>query len=145
WAPWMDTAESYELVENVLRKPVYERKIKKDDLGAALNLTFLERQALSIRTIAPADLTPEEFAERRKGRRRGKQGEEKERSRRRAGIKSRTAKRATTLAHLKPWKKLNMSRPTWYRKRAKVRQGRETEVSSHKLLGGDTSVSLCIC
>src|SRR5262249_36765413 len=48
WAPWMDTAQSYELVENVLRKPVYERKIKKDDLGAALNLTFLERQALSI-------------------------------------------------------------------------------------------------
>src|SRR5262249_47590892 len=56
WAPWMDTAQSYELVEAVLRKPPYLRKIKKWDLGQKLNLTFLERQALGIRTIDPADL-----------------------------------------------------------------------------------------
>src|SRR5262249_3373621 len=130
---WMDTAESYELIENVLRKPPYLRKIKKEDLGQRLNLTFLERQALGIRTIAPADLTPEEFEEKRKERRRAKQREQKARARRKAGVKPRIVNQATSLAHLKPWKKLNVSRATWFRKRAKVRLGCETEVSSHKL------------
>jgi hypothetical protein len=44
WAPWMYTAESYELVESILRKPEYLRKIKAADLGAKLNLTWEERQ-----------------------------------------------------------------------------------------------------
>ena len=121
WAPWMDTAESYELVENVLRKPAHLRKIKKGDLGERLNLTFLERQALGIRTIAPADLTPEEFTERRKELRGLKRRERRARARRKAGAPSRAVYRATSLSHLKPWEKLNMSRPTWYRKRARVR------------------------
>jgi hypothetical protein len=54
WAPWMDTAESYELVENVLRKPEYLRKLKAADLGARLNLTWKERETLAIRTIQVA-------------------------------------------------------------------------------------------
>src|SRR5262245_5719940 len=114
WAPWMDTAEAYELVENVLRKRAYERKIKKDELGAALNLTFLERQALVIRTIAPADLTPEEFEEKRKDRRRAKQREQKMRARRKTGVKSRVAYRATSLVHQKPWQRDGISERTWY-------------------------------
>ena len=43
----MDTAESYELVENVLRKPEYLRKLKAADLGARLNLTWKERETLA--------------------------------------------------------------------------------------------------
>jgi hypothetical protein len=95
WAPWMDTAESYELVENVLRKPEYLRKLKAADLGARLNLTWKERETLAIRTIAPADLTPEEFEEKRKERRREKERAKKQRQRRKAGIKSRITARAT--------------------------------------------------
>ena len=146
WAPWMDTAESYELVENVLRKPPYERKIKKDDLGERLNLTFLERQALGIRTIAPADLTPEEFEEKRREQRRAKRREQKERARRKAGVKSRIVKRATSLAHLKPWEKLKMSRATWFRKRARGETARETNAGVYKLLDKvETQESHSVC
>ena len=61
WAPWMSTEESYELVEHVLRKPEYLRKIKAAQLGEKLGLTHREREALGIRTIRPGDLTPEQF------------------------------------------------------------------------------------
>src|SRR5262249_8460186 len=107
-APWMDTAQSYELVENVLRKSECVRKIKKWALGQKLTLTFLERQALCIRTIAPADLTPEEFAEKRREMRRIKRREQKARARRKAGARSRINYRTTSLTHRKPWKKANM-------------------------------------
>lgn len=133
-APWIDTETAYELIENVLAKPPYLRKIKKEDLGQRLNLTFLERQALGIRTIAPADLTTEEFAERRKERRRAKRREQKERARRRAGIKSRITKRATSNEHLKPWARMNMSRATWYRRRARSETARETAAGANVLL-----------
>jgi hypothetical protein len=33
WAPWMDAAASYELVEAVLRRPDYLGKLKADQLG----------------------------------------------------------------------------------------------------------------
>jgi hypothetical protein len=130
WAPWMDTAESYRLVESVLRKPEYMRKVKAADLGARLNLTWEERQTLAIRTIAPADLTPEEFEERRKERRREKERDRKRRKRRNAGIKS----RATSIARLKPWERLGISRRTWYRRRGTV-DG--TSLSAHKLFNSN--------
>ena len=113
WAPWMDSEESYELVETVLRKPDYLRGVRADQLGKKLNLTYDERKRLGIRTISPADLSPEEFAERRKTARRANGRTQKERSRRRAGVKS----RATSLSRLKPWAALGLSRATWYRKR----------------------------
>jgi hypothetical protein len=127
WAPWMETAESYGLVENILRKPEYLRKVKAADLGERLNLTYLERQKLAIRTIAPADLTPEEFLEKRKEQRRQKARDRQARRRRKAGGKSRTA----SLAHLKPWERLGISRRTWYRRRG---TGGGTSSSHHKLL-----------
>src|SRR5215475_8385040 len=113
WAPWMDSEESYELVETVLRKPDYLRGVRADQLGKKLNLTYDERKRLGIRTISPADLSPEEFAERRKTARRANGRTQKERSRRRAGVKS----RATSLSRLKPWAAIGLSRATWYRKR----------------------------
>jgi hypothetical protein len=127
WAPWMYTAESYELVESILRKPEYLRKIKAADLGAKLNLTWEERQSLVIRTIAPADLTPDEFEERRKERRREKARARQARQRHKAGAKS----RISSLARLKPWERLGISRRTWYRRRG---TDGGTSPSRHKLL-----------
>jgi hypothetical protein len=138
WAPWMDTAESYELVENILRKPEYQRKLKPRDLGERLNLTWAERQELAIRTIHPADLTPEEFEEKRGERRRERARARQARRRRRAGARSRITDRVTSLTHLKPWKALNMSRATWYRRR-RGETACETTASRNKLL--DSSVT----
>jgi hypothetical protein len=132
WASWMSTKESYELVDHVLRKPDYLRKIKKDQLGEKLNLTYQERQALGIRTIAPADLTPEEFEERRKERRREKDRERKRHRRCKAGVKSRTVYLATSLAQLKPWEREGISRRTWERRRTRGAP-RVASVSANKL------------
>jgi hypothetical protein len=132
WAPWMDSAAAYELVEAVLRKPDHLRKLKADQLGEKLNLTYEERRALGVRTIAPADLSPDEFADRRRDARRAKDRASKERSRRKAGTKSRLTYLATSLARLKPWAALGISRRTWERRRASA--AGVASVSAHKLL-----------
>ena len=118
WAPWMSTEESYELVEHVLRKPEYLRKIKAAPLGEKLGLTYREREALGIRTIRPGDLTPEQFQEKRREKRREKDRARKLRRRRRTGAKSRVVYRATSLSRQKPWERLGISRRTWERRRA---------------------------
>jgi hypothetical protein len=135
WAPWMGAQESFHLIAAVQRKPDYLRKITAADLGAKLNLTWNERQKLSIRTISAVGLT-QEFAERRKERRREKARDRKARQRRKAGAKSRIAYRSTALAHLKPWERQGISRATWYRRRETVRK---TSASRNKLL--DSSVT----
>ena len=101
WAPWMDSQEFCQLIESVRRKPEYFRKRKADQLGEEINLTYDERQRLRIRTIAPADLTPAEFSEKRRERRREKQRENQRKRRRKAGVKSRTVYLATSLTKLK--------------------------------------------
>jgi hypothetical protein len=131
WAPWIDTAEAYELVEAVLRKPEYLKKIKADDLGKLINLTYAERKKLGIRTIAPADLSPEEFEARRKERRRENDRARKTHKRRQAGVRSRTTYRATALRKLRPWERLGISERTWYRRGG---SGGGRGVSANKLL-----------
>ena len=101
WAPWMDSQEFCQLIDSVRRKPEYFRKRKADQLGEEINLTYDERQRLRIRTIAPADLTPAEFSEKRRERRREKQRENQRKRRRKAGVKSRTVYLATSLTKLK--------------------------------------------
>src|SRR5215467_925030 len=117
WAPWMDTAASHALVEAVLRKPHYLSKITAAELGNRLNLTWKEREKLAIRTIAPANLTQNEFDEKRGEQRKARARARQSRKRRKTGVKSRTAYRTTSLAHLRPWEKLGISRRTWYRRR----------------------------
>jgi hypothetical protein len=119
WTPWMSTADAYTLIENVLRKPEYLRKIKAADLGQRLNLTYRDRERLGVWTIAPVDLTPEQLDQRRKERRRAKDRERKQRRRRKAGAKSRIVYLSTSLSRLKPWVKLGISRRTWERRRAR--------------------------
>jgi hypothetical protein len=139
WAAWMSTNESYELVEHVLRKPRYLRKIKAAQLGDRLSLTYREREALGIRTIRPGDLTPEQFEERRKEKRKAKKRALKERARRKAGVKSRIVYLATSLSRQKPWQREGISRRTWERRRA--RDASVASAASHKLLvSGETDL-----
>ena len=116
---WLSTEESYELVEHVLRKPEYLRKIKAAQLGEKLGLTHREREALGIRTIRPGDLTPEQFQKKRREKRREKDRARKLRRRRRTGAKSRVVYRATSLTRQKPWERFGISRRTWERRRGK--------------------------
>ena len=134
WAPWMDSQEFCQLVDSVQRKPEYLRKIKADQLGQEINLTYDERQQLRIRTIAPADLTPAEFAERRRERRREKQRENQRKRRRKAGVKSRTVYLATSQTKLKPWAAFGISRSTWERRRE-----RDASLKANKLLDSEVT------
>lgn len=139
WAPWMSASEAQELIDQVNRTPDYMRKPKKRILGERMSLTDLERTALGIRTIAPIDMTDEQLKERRKA----KDAERKWRKRRAARMKERNAWLANCKSRLKPWKKAGISRPTWYRRQAKlVRQVSETGVSAIKItIGEDRLVS----
>lgn len=139
WAPWMDSRESFDLVENVLRKPHYLRKIDAAELGNRLNLIWKEREKLAIRTIAPVDLNSDEFAQKRKDCRREKARVRQSRRRRKAGTKSRISYLATSLTKQQPWRAQGISRATWYRRRE---TSRETSVSRNKLLdSGMTDLS----
>jgi hypothetical protein len=118
WADWMDTAQSYELIENIMQKPEYLRWPSNEQLGQMLNLTYADRLRLGVKMIAPADLTPEEFAQKRKERRRELERERQRQRRLKNGAKPRSiVQLATSDAHLKPWLKEGISRRTWYRKR----------------------------
>lgn len=130
WAPWMDKEEATQMIDDVNRTPIYERKTKARELGDRLRLTDYERKTLAIVTIRPFDVTDDELLKRRKA----KDAERKWRKRREAQKKPRDAWLAThQISRQQPWKKRGISRATWYRRRAKpVRQVRETGVSAIK-------------
>jgi hypothetical protein len=133
WAPWMDKAEAEQLIDDVNRTPIYLRKPSARDLGNRMNLTDEKRQKLAIVTIKPADMTDEQLLERRKA----KDAARKWRKRRAAKMKPREAWLANCKSRTKPWIKRRMSRATWYREQAKLRQVRETCVSAIKFTNGE--------
>jgi hypothetical protein len=139
WAPWMDKTEAEQLIDDVNRTPIFLRKPSARVLGERLRLTDRERQELAIVTIRPCDLTDEQLLERRKA----KDADRKWRKRRAAKMKPPEAWLANCKSRTKPWIKRRMSRATWYREQAKLRQIHETGVSAIKLTNGeDRLVSL---
>jgi hypothetical protein len=131
WVKWMAQTEAEQLMDDITRTPIYLRKPSARLLGDRLGLTDRERQELAIVTIRPHDMTDEQLGQRRKA----KDAERKWRKRRAAKIKPREAWLANCKGRLKPWVKLGMSRASWYRKQAKLRQLRETSVSAVKFKG----------
>ena len=131
WAPWMDTDEALQLIDEINGTPDYLRKPRARLLGEKLGLKNHERQALGIRTIAPIDMTDEQMAEQRRAMKRARKL-----SRRRAkGSMPREAYLANSLARKRPWEIEGISRATWYRRR-------ETGMAPIKLTNnGDTLVS----
>jgi hypothetical protein len=118
WAPWMDARETEELIDRINQTPDYLRKPKKRVLGEKMRLTDMEREALAIRTIAPIDVTDEQLQDRRKA----KDNARKWRKRRAAMMTERDAWLATSLSRTQPWKRQNISRSTWERRRKAARQ-----------------------
>lgn len=106
WAPWMDTDEALQLIEEINRTPDYLRKPKARLLGEKMRLLNHERQALGIRTIAPIDVTDEQMAEQRKARKRARQL----RRRKAKGSKPREVYLTNSLTRQKPWESEGISR-----------------------------------
>jgi len=123
WAPWMSAGEASEVTDNINRTPDYQRKRTKYQQGQIWNLTWEQRKEWGIRTVAPADLTPEEFEQTRKERKAWMQL----RRRLAAGRRTRAQYRdsfANALTRTQPWKAEGKSRAQWYR-RAKHRDARQ--------------------
>jgi hypothetical protein len=123
WAPWMDAVEAEQLMHEINRLPPYLRKPKARDVGQRLRLTYEQRKAWGIRTIAPCDMTEEELAERRKARKQYLRWLR----RRNAGS---TQTRAEYLASFaksqnkqQPWEQEGISRSQWFARRAKTGPG----------------------
>ena len=117
WAPWMEAAEAYFLLQRIETMPPALRHRTAQDLGQRLNLTNSERDRLRLWTIAAVDVDPHEA---RKTRRRKRQRRYRECKRREAGIRSRAAYLAASLSTQKPWAAEGIHRRTWERRRRKA-------------------------
>ncbi len=113
WAPWMAPDEATALIDDInLLAPRY-RKPTARQLGERLQLTYDERKALGIHTIAPCDMSDDELQKCRKARRAYLQWKRRQAK----GSKTRAEYLGGSLARLQPWKAEGISRRTWYRRR----------------------------
>jgi hypothetical protein len=117
-APWFVGEERDRLVEAVMENPL---RWRADTLGRMLGLTTADRAILKIRTIGPIDTTAAE----RKESRRLKNIDRKRAIRRAAGKIPRDHSRKSIRARA-PWKAQGISERTWFRRRARQRDGSAT-------------------
>jgi hypothetical protein len=101
WAPWMPADEVDSLLASIACKP---RRFKAATLGKIIGLTYADRKALRITTIAATDMPDTKVLER-------------ERSKRRRAGKGAKAREASD-ARAKPWESLGISRRSFYRHKA---------------------------
>jgi hypothetical protein len=149
-APWMGHDEAEQLIDQINRTPIRERKPTGRKIGQRLRVTNEERELWKLWTIAPCDMTGEQLKEHRKAKKRAR--DRARNRRRRQGLQRRKVYlAANSLSRTKPWEADGISRPTWYRRRGNGREtslspiarGRETSLSPTKasLRLSDTPVS----
>ena len=105
----MSPAEARQIIDEAQST---SRCRKADSLAAWLGITYVERQALHIRTIGSVNVKKRGRTELRKRSKRMAQ-ESRRRSR---GVQARVQYENSSLSASRPWEKLNMSRRTWYRR-----------------------------
>lgn len=125
-----------------MARPELENKIA---LGCRIMLTATEREALSIGTIRPCDLTPAQFELARTEKRRVRNRALQTAKRRKAGAAPREHYLAQSRSRTRPWETEGISRATYYRKLARERaRPRETGPSPTKLTTGRTRTCLTV-
>jgi hypothetical protein len=130
----MSPAEARETIDEAQSTP---RCRKADSLAAWLGITYVQRQALHIRTIGSVNIKKRARRELRKRSKRLAQE-----SRRRArGVQLRAHYEDNSLSATRPWEKLNISRRTWYRHRQKQPTRRSPTPAWHKCVPNNLSYS----
>src|SRR6516165_7407962 len=66
WAPWIGQQEAIELIDDINRTPIWQRKPDGKVLGERLRVINAHRERLKLWTIAACDMTQEEVQEWRK-------------------------------------------------------------------------------
>jgi hypothetical protein len=107
-APWLSPAEAGKLLDEAINRP---RRWRADKLGKRLGLTTADRTALRITTIGAIDQSKAQRTTARRKRNRLA----KEAKRRKHGAIPRDEYENRSIARVKPWLLLEMSRATWYR------------------------------
>src|SRR5262249_21050572 len=69
-APWMGQQEAIELIDDINRTPIWQRKPNGKALGDRLRVTNAHREWLKLWTIAACDMSPEQAQEWRKAKNR---------------------------------------------------------------------------
>lgn len=118
-APWFAGEDRDRLIDAAMENPL---RWRADTLGRMLGLTTADRDALKIRSIGPIDSTAAE----RKEARRLASIERKRLQRRAAGKPLRRNIHRNSIAKRAPWKAAGMSERTWWRRRARKRNGSAT-------------------
>jgi hypothetical protein len=108
WAPWMSKQEAAELIEQINRMPIYERKPKARTLGERLNVPYGERARLRLRTIGPCDVTEKGMELLRKKKKRERMRRLRQRKPRADYLAAHSVNRT------KPWVALGISRRAYY-------------------------------
>lgn len=132
WAPWA----SAQLVTSIIAEVLGRRRMPSaDGIAGMLVVSMEERTRLKLRTIGACDVTKEERRQIAKDTKREQDRLRQRRKRKIQGRKDRQSYEAESVERLKPWKAVNTSRATWYRKR-------ETGPSRIDIIAnGDTPVS----
>jgi hypothetical protein len=116
WAPWMRPEEATQLIDDINRSPIWQRKPTADQLGERQALMNRQRERLKLWTIAACNMNQEQALEWRKAKDRAR----KRRRRQLLGSVSRVeylAKHA--ISNTKPWEAEGIKRRAWYYRRSK--------------------------
>lgn len=128
YAPWLSQDDAMHMAEHALRNPI---RLSADDLAQRLGVTDAMRTELRLTTIGATDVSKAERAERRRQRNK----ERTQASRRKKGVKPRAEHLANSLSSSKPWELEGISRATWYRRK------RETDRCSPNIILLNTHLS----
>src|SRR5262249_3449530 len=137
----MGQQEAIQLIDDINRTPIWQRKPDGKVLGGRLRVTNAHREWLKLWTIAACDMSQEEAQEWRKDKNR----ERRHRLRQLRGGKPRAEYETASTNRTKPWLALGISRASWYRRETSmdaelVKSTREsTRIEPHF---GETSVDV---
>jgi hypothetical protein len=118
-----------------MARPELENKFT---LGLRVMLTNKEHDQLHIGTFRPFDLTPHQFEQARKQKRRDQDRARKTAKRLQMGMRP----WAQSLSRIKPWKQEGISRAKYYRRMKRERETGETKVSATNLTSGRGNICL---
>jgi hypothetical protein len=109
WAPWMNTKEAAELIDDINLMPIWLRKPSARELGKRLRVTNQMRQQWRLWTIKPCDLDDQQLVEWRKARDRERKRRKRQQSRTQYLTSFANSERQT-----KPWLLLGIKRRAYY-------------------------------
>jgi hypothetical protein len=117
WAPWMNTKEAAELIDDINRMSIWLRKPSARELGKRLRVTNQMRQQWRLWTVAPYDMTDDELAEQRRAKDRERKRRYRQRRRQQQGQQTRAQWLAAhSISRDKPWLVLGIKRRAYYKR-----------------------------